>query len=146
MASKPSIVFVPGAWHGPESFDAVASLLTSAGYAYEGVTKPSSTLEPPFPTSIDADVEAIRTAVLKAADAGNDVVLVLHSYGGIPGSEASKGLSKEERAKDGKKGGIVRLVYVTAFAIPEGVSMRVAAGGEFAPWCQLDVRYIISIS
>jgi hypothetical protein len=136
MTSKSAVVFVPGAWHTPESFDTAASFLNEAGYDYQGVSKPSSTLKPPFPTGLDEDVEVIRAAILKAADAGKDVVLAMHSYGGIPGSEAAKGLSKEERAKEGKPGGLVNLVYISAFALAEGVCLQ--SGGKISPWCQID--------
>jgi hypothetical protein len=145
MTSKPVIVFVPGAWHTPESFEVVASFLKEAGYDYEGITKPSSTSKPPFPTGFDEDIEVIRAAVIKAADAGRDVVLIMHSYGGIPGSAAAKGLSKEERAKEGKPGGLVRLMYISSFAIPEGKSLQDLAA-EPSPWCQPDPATVRTFS
>jgi pimeloyl-ACP methyl ester carboxylesterase len=145
-STKPTIVFVPGAWHLPESFEAVASHLTNAGYDYEGIHKPSCTKGPDFPKTFDPDVEAVRTAIVKAADAGNEVIVVMHSYGGLPGSEATKGLSKEDRAKDGKKGGVTRLIYITAFALPEGVSLMSAGGGKVAPWCIEEVFAHLSAS
>jgi hypothetical protein len=67
MTPKPAIVFVPGAWHTPECFEAAASFLTEAGYDYEGVNKPSSTLKPPFPKSLNEDVEVIRAAILQSS-------------------------------------------------------------------------------
>jgi hypothetical protein len=42
----------------------------------------------------------------KIADHGKDVA---HSFGGFPITESAKGLGKQEREKQGKKGGIVRL-------------------------------------
>ena len=45
-----------------------------------------------------------------------------------PASQAMKRLSKYERAKAGKKGGVVRLAYMTAVVPAEGV----AAGGALA--------------
>jgi hypothetical protein len=47
----------------------------------------------------------------------------MHSYGGIPGSAACKGLSKAERKKQSLKGGIVGLVYIASFALDQGVSL-----------------------
>ena len=41
-----------------------------------------------------------------------------HSYGGIPGTECSNGLSKTERKDAGKVGGVSRLIYVTS-VVPE---------------------------
>ncbi|KAJ6489968.1 hypothetical protein C8R45DRAFT_992263, partial [Mycena sanguinolenta] len=39
---------------------------------------------------------------------------VPHSYGGLVACEASKGLAKSVRKREGKAGGIVRIVFVTA--------------------------------
>jgi hypothetical protein len=64
---------------------------------------------------------------------GNDVVVVVHSAGGVTGSEATKNLSKPERENAGKKGGVVRMVYLCAFAAPEGVGVYNATRGPM-PW------------
>jgi hypothetical protein len=54
---------------------------------------------------------------------GKDVMLVAHSYGGIPATESIKGLSKRERQRDGKgPGGIVRIGYVTCLTPVVGES------------------------
>jgi hypothetical protein len=46
----------------------------------------------PLVASTDEDVAFINSAV-SLANLGKDVVVVMHSYGGIPGSDAMKGLS-----------------------------------------------------
>ena len=66
----------------------------------------------PLPTIYD-DAAVIRQVAAKLADEGKDVVLVGHSYGGVPATEAIKGISKAEREKEGKKGGVVRVAYMT---------------------------------
>jgi hypothetical protein len=48
------------------------------------------------------------------------VVLVTHSYTGMPGAEAPVGLGKKEREATGKEVGVIRLVFVMAFAMLEG--------------------------
>lgn len=53
------------------------------------------------------------------------------------GGSAAEGLGKDQRQKDGKKGGIIRLVYICAFAAPEGVSLFQATGGP-DPWITFD--------
>lgn len=53
----------------------------------------------------------------------------MHSRSGICGGDAAKGLSKAERAEVGKPGGIVRLLYVCAFAAPVGMSCWFASDG-----------------
>ena len=68
------------------------------------------------------DAASIHAELEKLADEGKEIVVIGHSYGGIPVSEAQKGLSLEERRKEGKKGGVVRLGYLTAFVPPVGIS------------------------
>ena len=48
------------------------------------------------------------------------MVLLMHSYGGSPGNGSAVGLSKKERERDGKKGGVVGLVLVSAYVAKEG--------------------------
>lgn len=38
------------------------------------------------------------------------------------------GLSKAERQKDGKTSAVIRLTFVSAFVLPEGVSLKDAVG------------------
>ena len=42
----------------------------------------------------------------------------MHTYGGIRGSAAAYGLSEEERNKEGLKGEVVGLIFVTSYMIP----------------------------
>lgn len=129
MTSKPAIILVPGAWHSPEHFAPTTELLEQAGYSVHGVRLPSVRDEPPFPTSHHPDREAVCAAILSALDdEGKDVLLVMHSYGGIPGSDACDGLSKGDRAKEGKATGVVGLVYIASFALQEGQNLLMARG------------------
>ena len=51
----------------------------------------------------------------------NDVVLVMHSYGGCAGSAGVAGLSKAARTAAGKQGGIIGLIFMCGFIAHEGV-------------------------
>jgi hypothetical protein len=68
---------------------------------------------------------AAKVAALasKLTEEGKDIVLMLHSYSGLVACEASKGLVKSARAKVGKQGGIVWIVFVTAVVGKEGQSL-----------------------
>jgi hypothetical protein len=59
------------------------------------------------------DAAYIAGEAEKLADEGKDVILVPHSYGGVPTSQSTKGLSKKERQEVGKPGGIVSIAYLT---------------------------------
>ncbi|KAF2636920.1 hypothetical protein P280DRAFT_472787 [Massarina eburnea CBS 473.64] len=77
------------------------------------------------------DADHINAEAGKLADEGKDVILVAHSYGGVPTSQSIKGVSKAEREKVGKKGGVVRVAYMAAL-VPElgGSAASLMAGGE----------------
>jgi hypothetical protein len=61
-------------------------------------------------------------------DEGQDIVVVMLSYGGAVGTESCKGLGKAEKLKltnpqeREKVRGVIRLVYVSALMLSEGVS------------------------
>lgn len=121
---KPVIVFAPGAFSRPSDFDLVSDPLREAGYEVHVVHHPSSpdVLVQPTPSMYD-DADNIHRLVEKLADEGKDVVIVMHSYGGLPGTQACDGLSRTERLRDSKPGGIVRLLFVGAAIAPVGSSM-----------------------
>lgn len=49
--------------------------------------------------------------------------IAVHSYGGQVGTNALYGLGTEARSAKGLKGGVSHLVYMTAYAAPEGSAM-----------------------
>ncbi|KAJ5822559.1 hypothetical protein N7447_004899 [Penicillium robsamsonii] len=119
--SNPSIVIVPGAWHRPAHFEGLIDELAKINYDAEAVTMPSVDSSPPLATW-DQDAQAVREMIMSKLDAGKDVVVLAHSFGGIAMSEGAKGLGKKERGAQGLKGGIIKLVYMCAMALPEGQS------------------------
>ncbi|KAL3443878.1 Alpha/beta hydrolase fold-1 [Aspergillus insuetus] len=118
--SQPTIVFVPGAFHTPEYYNPVRALLEAKGYGTEAVSLPSVGNTSASPMT--DDVTAIRAVTSRLADEGHQVVLVMHSYGGIPGTESAKELGCGLRRKAGKTGGIVALVYLAAYFLKKGMS------------------------
>lgn len=44
----------------------------------------------------------------------------MHSYGGVPGSNAVQGLTVADRARKGKKGGVTHVFYCCAWMLPLG--------------------------
>jgi len=73
------------------------------------------------------DAQLVHEVLHKLVDQGKDVIVIGHSYGGVPMTEGTKGLSKEERKRQGKSGGVVRLGYMTAFAPLVGRSLVTSA-------------------
>lgn len=138
MASPahPTIAIIPGAFHSPSHFSSLCAQLEKAGYATASVQLPS--IDPPTRAAAAVgtpsnDALFIREKLLLPLieEEGKDVVLVMHSYGGIPGNGSAVGLSKKEREREEKKkkGGVVGLVLVSAYAAREGQTVR----GDLAP-------------
>lgn len=145
-SSHPSFVLVPGAFHQPLLYEKLVTLLKSAGYPVSVASLPSCDAQNPQNVTCATDAEAIRKQIVHSMEAdGKDVVVVCHSYGGIPGGGAACGLGKVARAKDGKKGGVVGLVYVCSFVVPEGSSLLEILGGKHAPYVDVDKVPISSL-
>ncbi|KAG8665180.1 hypothetical protein FPOAC2_13671 [Fusarium poae] len=114
----PTIVAVPGAWHTTASFEPVKKVLTQRGYHFVSQNAPG--LYDANGTCQD-DAMSLRTKILlPLVDEGKDLVVLMHSYGGMYGSQAVQGLSKKEREQAGKKGGVTALIYVSAVTPIEG--------------------------
>ncbi|KAL8879296.1 MAG: hypothetical protein Q9198_003064 [Flavoplaca austrocitrina] len=130
-----TIVIVPGAWHPALLYEELVSQLRTAGYSAIVAAYPSCDSQSPKTATCDQDAKAIRRQCLSLMeDEGKGLLLVCHSFGGIPGGAAAHGLSKEERLQKGEKGGIIGLVYMTAFVVAEGSSVLEFLGGKHAPF------------
>lgn len=121
--SKPSILLVPGSFSLPSLYDNVVNAVAEKGYEIHALHHPSVGLAPGVaregtPATMYDDAAHIATEIEKLADEGKDVVLVAHSYGGVPTTESTKGLGKKERLAQGKVGGVVRLAYLSSL-VPE---------------------------
>ena len=124
MASNPTIALVPGAWHSPAHFSELIALLKAAGYDTVTEKNPSCDSDEPGAQTVATDTDAVRNNVfLPHINAGKDVVLLIHSYGGFPGAAAATGLSKSELSAAGKQGGLIGLIYIAAFIAHEGDSL-----------------------
>lgn len=78
----------------------------------------------PLGETLAVDVQALRNNVLQQVEAGNEVVLVMHSYGCVVGGAAVRGLSKKEREGKGEKGGVVGLIFIAGFLVEGGMSVK----------------------
>ncbi|OJD40220.1 uncharacterized protein BKCO1_1000344 [Diplodia corticola] len=138
VESKPTILLVPGAWQPSDAFDPLRRQLRQKGYESVAVDHPSVGSEPADQT-LDTDVISLRAALAHLIDQqAKHVVLVLHSYGGVVGSCASEGFGAIQRAKEGKQGGILEIIYLSAFALPKGTSLVDMLGGDPLPWMRFE--------
>lgn len=116
--SKPVFVLLHGAWHTPSCWDRLIAQLDAAGYTSVAPALPSLGSNPPTP-DWSRDVEIIRDTVSNLV-VEHDVVVVTHSFSGMTGGTALEGLDKGACLSKGLKGGVVRIVYIAAFLVPEG--------------------------
>ncbi|KAH8816047.1 hypothetical protein F5884DRAFT_774707 [Xylogone sp. PMI_703] len=129
MASKPTLIFLPGAWHSPKVYDTIIEKLTKLGY--KSRTLPLQAVEQQEAVKdLQPDIDALREAILSELDgAESDVVVCSHSWSGIITQGALDGLDKASRAKEGKKTSVVKIAFFCAFVPLEGVSLLDAFGG-----------------
>ncbi|RAK87821.1 alpha/beta-hydrolase [Aspergillus costaricaensis CBS 115574] len=144
MNSSTTVLFIPGAWHSPECFDKVIQRLEADGYITDVVHLPSvGAIEPH--SDFSKDVLQIRKQIEIAVNAEQRVVVVSHSYGGLPGCEAVCGLDWATRQRQNKPGGVVHLFFCCSFIVPEGKSLISSFGGDDLPWFQVsDDRLVVT--
>ncbi|CAG8949919.1 hypothetical protein HYFRA_00004249 [Hymenoscyphus fraxineus] len=130
---KATIVLVQGSFQTPLVYEPLVKQLQSLGYPTVHPSLPSCTNveENSFPsiTLID-DALAIRLELIRQIEyGGKTVVVVMHSYGGLVGSEAiPEELAYSHRKTQGLPGGVIHLYYFSAFVLPPGKSVLSAFG------------------
>ena len=139
-STSPIIVFVHGAWHFPATYAKFVSALRSSGHEVRVPTLTTMNGDRPPTSSLETDSALIHNTVEQLANAGEVVIVVMHSYGGMVGTNGLRDLGQAERAEKGLPGGVSHLVYVCAFALPEGGSM-VGKVREFGHENLLDVAF-----
>ncbi|KAJ9632329.1 hypothetical protein H2203_000734 [Taxawa tesnikishii (nom. ined.)] len=137
--AKPTILIVPGSFSFGKFYDGIIDRLTNAGYTAFASDLPSASRRTPQqPATLADDAAHFHGLAEKLVEAGKEVVLFAHSYGGNPASECAKGLWMEERKKQGKKGGIVRIVYLASPVVKEGEALTDVMGAINVPFIKVD--------
>lgn len=111
---RPALFIIPGSFAPSTFYVALRERVQSLGYDSYILPLQTVGLRPlPAPVMLD-DAAFIATEVQKLVDKEQEVVLLAHSYGGVPMSQSTRGLSVLERADCGLKGGIKHLIYSSA--------------------------------
>lgn len=127
-APKPAIILVQGSFQLPEAYDKLASALRSRGFIVIHPRLPSLSghESPDFAKQDLSDDSRVIGDVAKrlVVDEGMNVLVVMHSYGGLVGSNAiPEDLSLKSRQQKGLTGGVFRLFYFAAFVLDQGKSV-----------------------
>src|SRR5690606_23810589 len=102
---QPTILLVHGAWHGAWCWDRLRDVLEARGRRVEVVDLPTIHSADPVDVPLAADADAVTAAIERIE---GEVVVVAHSYGGIPATVAATA----DR--------VPHIVYVAAFALDAG--------------------------
>ncbi|ORY17765.1 Alpha/beta hydrolase fold-1 [Clohesyomyces aquaticus] len=135
----PTIVLVHGAWHTPPNYQSFNDALTAAGFSVYCPHLPSCNNNSPPSASLTEDVGAVRKVVEQRVEAGELVLMIMHSYGGIVGTNAvTDRLLRSTRATNGQPGGVIHLLYQCAYLLQPGASVMdiCKAAGFFPLWDQ----------
>lgn len=119
--SNITILIVPGGASPAALYTDLVTQLKDSGIDAVVYDNPSSSRVPPEePASLADDADSVSARIGELANAGRDVVLLPHSYGGLVATEAAKGLSKKDRASKGLTGGVILIVYLTCIVADIG--------------------------
>ena len=114
------MLLVGGAWHPTDYLMPLAAMLEAAGYPAMCLSLPSVGANPPK-SDFGDDVAVIRSAASQLISEKKRVLAVLHSYGGIVGTEALQGF--KNTSKDGA-GVLIGLLYIATMLPKKGDSFE----------------------
>ena len=123
--AKPTVVLIPGLWEGPQVFTSVSTTLQALGYPTEIATLPSTGTTSSDPDrhtrTMRDDEQAIRYIIKRlVVNEGKKVIMVCHSAGGVLGAGAIQGLTRKSRKSHHERGGVAKIVFLSAGLSAEG--------------------------
>ncbi|CAD6445118.1 439899bb-e233-4b6e-9a4d-e8f03737a0c9 [Sclerotinia trifoliorum] len=133
--SKTIFALIPSASQSSVHYSYLFNLLLKRGHPFYPVMLPSKGSSKNV--TIEDDAKYVREQILLPVldiEEG-DVILIMHSYSGIPGSAAALGLGKAERAAAGKKTSVLGQIYIASLLIKggDGGDIIAALGGKLPP-------------
>ncbi|VUC28778.1 unnamed protein product [Clonostachys rosea] len=122
---KPVIILAHGAWHQPLHYTNLLSSLQSKGYTVRVPALATAGWDPSVSQkSVSDDVAILKSTMKEYLQAGKELVVVCHSFGGISGTASVVGETVPERRARGEAGGVKAVVFFAAFAPPSaGLSL-----------------------
>jgi len=140
---NPVVVLIPGSFGSAACYSRMKPFLK--GYEFVDVAFPSADPEDALSVTCQRDITHVRDAFMQPLiDEGKDVVVVVHSYGGVI-SACCKGLDKVTRASRGQRGGVIGLVLICSNIVLENESVadafvKLTGATEFdiPAWMKID--------
>lgn len=136
---NPTVVFVPGSFHTPAHYEPIGSLLEKHGFPSLAVQLPTIGATARKSDQHD-DLQAIRDQLKRLIDEEQkEVLLVMHSSGGVVGCQTVHGFEKSARIAQGKSGGIIGCLFLSAVLLLEGETVRSFLEGPTPPSTAVEV-------
>ncbi|KAK5065026.1 hypothetical protein LTR84_000861 [Exophiala bonariae] len=137
------IVLVPGSFAPADLYTDFVEVIAKAGLETVVVDTPSvGRREGKGPATMTDDANEISRVVSPLIDQGKEVVLVAHSYGGIPTTQSLERLSPKARGAQGKSGGVLKVIYLTAVVLQVGMSNFELFGGTMPDFVSVADDYM----
>ncbi|KAH8779776.1 Alpha/Beta hydrolase protein [Diaporthe sp. PMI_573] len=131
---NPVFVLAHGAWHPAQLYDPLKDALAKLGYTLAVPALPTTGPDAKDITW-EADVEALLQTAEPLFSQGKKVVLIGHSYGGIPACIATRENGVAERRARGLNGGFIHIGFLCAFTMPSrGISQMELMQHQLPPW------------
>ncbi|KAI0023844.1 alpha beta-hydrolase [Xylariomycetidae sp. FL0641] len=127
--SKPTVLFIHGSWHVPAHFQLIRDVFEDAGHNTACPRLPSVGHLPPI--GLTEDAQRIRQEVSQLVEVEEkEIIVVAHSYGGEVATEAlDREFALSARQAAGKKGGVLRLVFMAALLLEKDQALLDLFGG-----------------
>lgn len=142
-SGRPTILLVTGAWHVPEHYRLVSDGLRSQGFRVSVPRLPSNTntKETAQLADLDDDIAFIHGHAKQLLAEGQDLLVLMHSYGGVVGSYALSNMPTRATSTGNQGSGAGRLLgllYMTSFITLAGESLTDIFGGGLPPFLPLN--------
>ncbi|KAF4951700.1 hypothetical protein FSARC_12851 [Fusarium sarcochroum] len=139
----PTVVIIPGSFAPAKLYHVFAQSLQQHGIDSRIVDTPSVGRQGILPPqTMSDDVDEIVRVVSKLTGQGKEVVLMTHSYGGIPGTQSLSKLSRKVREAQGKQGGVRKIIYLASVLLQTGVSNLDAFGSNLPDYLTIKDDYM----
>ncbi|KAK3615457.1 hypothetical protein LTR56_026573 [Elasticomyces elasticus] len=136
VATPPTIIIAHAAFHQPAHYINFTAALDEVGLTeYRIPQLPSSSLAPPAKEAFAQDVAVLRKTIRSCLTSGRDVLLLAHSYGGIPLSDALADIPQSTERDHAK---VLGVVFVAAIVPEEGESLAKAMKTGVAEWVRTE--------
>ncbi|KAL4861270.1 hypothetical protein BDV12DRAFT_191198 [Aspergillus spectabilis] len=129
----PTILLIHGAWHTPDHYAGYITALQEKGFTVHAPHLPSC--NPSFQpdgkarASLPDDIHAVRESATSLSEKGEKVLMIMHSYGGVVGTDAVEGLGYHcstpdtPKTEDRATGGVIHLLYPCAYILAPRIAV-----------------------